>query len=103
MKYVIGWKRKRHGTTAEYEDGQRRVMALMRQWKRPEGVTIHQWVVRAGGDRRLRGRSRPTTSPRCTRRRGSSRGSTSRIEPVLDIDVALAATGQAIEWRDAAV
>jgi len=25
------------------------------------------------------------------------------IEPVLDVDVALAGVGQAIEWRDAAV
>jgi len=29
MKYVLTWKKKRHGTTAEYEAGQKRVLEMM--------------------------------------------------------------------------
>ena len=102
MKYVIGWKRKRHGTAAEYEDGQRRVMALLRQWKRPEGVTIHQWVVRAGGSGGYAVIETDDLAAVHEATRVFS-GLNFTIEPVLDIDVALAATGQAIEWRDSVV
>jgi hypothetical protein len=102
MKYVIGWKRKRHGTTAECEEGQRRVLALLRSWKRPEGVTIHQWVVRAGG---TGGYAVIETDDLATVHEATRvfAGLNFSIEPVLDVDVALAAVGQAIEWRDAAV
>ena len=102
MKYVIGWKRKRHGTTAEYEEGQRRIIALMRRWKRPEGVTIHQWVVRAGA---TGGYAIVETDDLAAVHEATRvfSGVNFSIEPVLDVDVALAATGQAIEWRDAAV
>ena len=102
MKYVIGWKRKRHGTMAEYEEGQRRALALLRQWKRPEAVTIHQWVVRAGGD----GGYAVIETEELAAVHEATRvfsGLNFSIEPVLDIDVALAAAGQALEWRDSVV
>lgn len=47
MKYVIAWRRSRHGTRADYEAGQRRVADLLDTWKRPSGVLIHQFVLRA--------------------------------------------------------
>lgn len=45
MKYVLTWKRRRHGTAAEYEAGRRRVLDLMRD-RRPEGVRIQAFVVK---------------------------------------------------------
>ena len=102
MKYVIEWKRKRHGTLDEYEAGQRRVLGLLRRWKRPEGVTIHQWVVRAGGSGGYAVVETDDLAPMHEATRVFS-GLNFLIDPVLDIDVALAAAGQAIEWRDAAV
>jgi hypothetical protein len=47
MKYVIAWRKKRHGTFADYEAGQRRLLDLVRAW-RPDGVRVHQLVMRAG-------------------------------------------------------
>ena len=36
MKYVLTWKKKRHGTTNEFEAAQKRVLEMMRAWRRPE-------------------------------------------------------------------
>ena len=77
-------------------------MALLRQWKRPEGVTIHQWVVRAGGSGGYAVIETDDLAAVHEATRVFS-GLNFTIEPVLDIDVALAATGQAIEWRDSVV
>jgi Protein of unknown function (DUF3303) len=102
MKYVITWKRKRHGTMAEYEEGQRRALALLKDWRRPEGVTIHQWVARAGatGGYAVVETDDLAAVHEATR---AFSGFNFTIEPVLDIDTALAASGHAIEWRDAVV
>ena len=99
------WRRKRHGTTAAYEAAQERVLALMRDWRQPEEVVIHQFVVRSGEAATAAAMrcSRPTTSTPCMRRSRSSPASTSTSTRCVDIDVALAAKGVAIEWRDAAV
>jgi hypothetical protein len=48
MKYVMTWRKKRHGTTAEYEAGQRRILELMRGWRRRGNVLIHAFVTRNG-------------------------------------------------------
>ena len=102
MKYVISWKRKRHGTLAEHEDGERRVLGLLKDWTRPDGVVIHQWVVRAGG---TGGYAVIETDDLAAVHEATRvfSGLNFTIEPVLDIDVALAAAGHAIEWRDASV
>jgi Protein of unknown function (DUF3303) len=102
MKYVIGWKRRRHGTLGEYEDGQRRIVALLREWRRPETVVIHQWVVRAG---ETGGYAVVETDDIAAVHKATQvfSGLNFTIEPVIDIDVALAAAGEAIEWRDSVV
>lgn len=99
MKYVISWKRKRHGTLAEHELGERRILALMRTWNRPEGVLIHQWVVRAAGEG---GYAVIETGDLAAVHEATRVFSALNftIEPVLDIEVALAAAGQALAWRD---
>ena len=102
MKYVMSWKRKRHGTTAEYEAGQQRVLELMRAWQRPAGVRIHEFVVRAGDSG---GYAVFETDDLATVHEAATAfsGFNFHIDPVLDIDVALAARGIAVEWRDAVV
>lgn len=99
---MIGWKRKRHGTSVENEASERRMLTLFGQWKRPEGVLIHQWLVRAGGSG---GYAVVETDDLAAVHEATQvfSGFNFSIEPVLDIDVALAASGAAIEWRDAAV
>ena len=102
MKYVITWRRKRHGTTVDYEAGQQRVMDLLRSWKRPEGVLIHQFVVRAGD---TGGYAVFETDDLGAVQEATAvfSGFNFHIDPVLDIDVAMAGRGVAVEWRDAAV
>jgi hypothetical protein len=102
VKYVIDWKRKRHGTAGEYEEGQRRVLSLLHDWRRPEGVTIHQWVMRAGAS----GGYAVIETDDLALVQAATRvfsGLNFSIEPVLDVEVALAAAGHAIEWRDSVV
>jgi hypothetical protein len=42
MKYVISWKRRRHGTTASYDAAEARLDGLLTLWDTSgEGVVIH--------------------------------------------------------------
>jgi hypothetical protein len=102
MKYVMHWKKRRHGTLAEYEAGQAQVMALMRNWRKPEGVIIHEFLVRVaepGGYAVFE--TEDLTAVHAATRAFSSFNF--HIEPVIDIDVALANAGLEIEWRDSVV
>ena len=96
MKYVMTWKKKQHGTTADYEAGQRRVLDLMAKWRRPEGVQIHQFLVRAGS---TGGYAVFETEDLAAVHEATAvfSGFNFHIDPVLDIDAALAATGVAVE------
>jgi hypothetical protein len=102
MKYVMTWRKKRHGTTAEYEAAQRRVLELMRAWRRPERVAIREFVVRVGG---TGGYAVFETDDVAVVRQATAAfsGFNFHIDPVVDVDEALAASGIVIAWRDAAV
>ncbi len=102
MKYVMTWKKKQHGTTADYEASQKRVLALMAEWRRPEGVLIHEFVVRAAS---TGGYAVFETEDLAAVHAATAAfsGFNFHIDPVLDIDAALAAAGIAVEWRDAVV
>lgn len=102
MKYVITWKKRRHGTTAEYEAGQRRVLELMRAWRRPDAVVIHEFLVKVGEPG---GFVVFEADDLAAVHRETAVFSTLnfQIDPVIDVDEALAAVGVAIEWRDSVV
>ena len=102
MKYVMTWKRKRHGTTAAYEAAESRVLALMQGWTDPEAVVIHQFVARSGD---TGGYAVIETDDLEALRDAMEifSGFNFHIDPVVDIDMALAARAVAIEWRDSAV
>jgi hypothetical protein len=96
------WKKKRHGTLAEYEAGQAQVMELMRNWRKPEGVIIHEFLVRVAEP----GGYAVFETEDLTAIHSATRAFSSfnfHIEPVIDIDVALAGAGLEIEWRDSVV
>ena len=100
MKYAITWKRKRHGSTAEFERAERRVLALIRRWRRPDGVTIREFVVRRGES----GGYAIFETDDLGRVEQAARvfaGFNFHIDPVEDVRPVLAA--RPIEWRDAAV
>jgi hypothetical protein len=99
MKYVMSWRKKRHGTTAEYLAGQRRVMDLMRDWRRPDNVVIREFVVRKGESGGYA--VFETDDLEMVRRATAAFASFNfHIDPVVDVDEALAASGVAIEWRE---
>lgn len=95
MKYVIRWQRKRHGTIGAYEDSLSRMLALLASWRRPEGVAVHQCVVRAGG---TGGYAVIETNDLETVNEATRAfaGFNFAIEPVLDLEPGLAAGGQAV-------
>lgn len=102
MKYVLTWKKKRHGTTAEYEAGQRRILELMRAWRRPEGVTIREFLVKVGepGGYVI---FEADDLAEVHRETAAFSLLNFHIDPVIDVEEALAAIGLAIEWRDSVV
>ena len=102
MKYVMTWRRKRHGTSAAHAAAEARVLALMQDWRKPDAVLIHQFVLRAGDSG---GYAVVETDDLASLHAAVEvfSGFNFHIDPVVDIDVALAARGVAMEWRDAAV
>ena len=90
MKYVMSWRKKRHGTMADYAAGQRRLLDLMRGWRRPDGVRLHQVLVRAGD---TGGYAVVETDDVAAVRLAAAAFApfNFHVEPVIDIDVALAA------------
>jgi hypothetical protein len=48
MKYMITWRERPMGSAADYEGAQKRIMAVFKEWKIPESVTVLQFLVRAG-------------------------------------------------------
>ncbi|MBP7241506.1 DUF3303 family protein [Amaricoccus sp.] len=102
MKYVLTWSKKRHGTTAEYEEGRRRVLDLMRSWRRPEGVRIHEFLVRVaepGGIIVFEADDLAAVH----RETEAFSSMNFHIDAVVDVDEALTGHGIAIEWRDSVV
>ena len=101
MKYVMSWRKKRHGTTAEYEAGQRRVLELMRGWRRPDEVVIREFVVRKGESG---GYAVFETEDLAVVRQATAAFASFNfhIDPVVDVDEALAVAGVVIDWRNAA-
>ncbi len=102
MKYVISWKKKQHDTTAAYEAAEKRVLDLVDGWKRPDGVLIHEFVLRAGD---TGGFAVVETDDIETVHQAAAVFShfNFHIDPVLDIDVAPAPKVPTVEWRDAVV
>jgi hypothetical protein len=102
VKYVLTWKKKRHGTTADYELGQKRVLEMMRAWRHPEGVSIHQFLVKVGEPGGYVVFEADDLGV-VHREIAAFSSLNFHVDPVIDIDDALAAVGMAIEWRDSVV
>jgi len=102
VKYVMTWKRKQHGTASAHAAAEARVLDLMRGWRKPAGVVIHQFVVRSGasGGYAVFETDDPDAVDAAVKVFSAFNF---RIDPVVDIDVAPAAKGIAMEWRDAAI
>ncbi len=48
MKYMISWFERPQGSPAEYENAQKRILEVFRQWEAPDEFKIELFVVRVG-------------------------------------------------------
>jgi len=48
MKYMISWFERPQGSPLEYENAQKRILEVFRQWKAPANFKIEVFVVRVG-------------------------------------------------------
>ena len=48
MKYMISWFERSQGSPMEYENAQKRILEVFRQWQRPDNLKIELFVVRVG-------------------------------------------------------
>ena len=48
MKYMISWFERPQGSPMEYENAQKRILEVFRQWRAPANFKIEVFVVRVG-------------------------------------------------------
>jgi hypothetical protein len=100
MKYMITWHERPMGSATDYEQAQKRILSVFKQWKPPESVKIIQFLVRVGeyGGFMLI----ETDSPAAIHRLTSTYPAFQfHVDPVLDVNDAVAVEIEAITWRDA--
>jgi muconolactone delta-isomerase len=100
MKHMITWRERSMGSAADYEDAQKRIMAIFKHWKIPESVKVLQFLVRVGDwggfmlvetDDHAALHGMTTTYPQFE----------FHCDAVLDIEHAVAAQLEVMAWRDA--
>lgn len=99
MKYVISWHERPQGSALEYENAQKRILGVFRHWQMPDSLEVHQFVVRVGD---FGGYMVVETDDLAAVHRLTSTfpGFRFRVETVLDIQDAVTAEVEAIEWRE---
>ena len=99
MKYMITWHERSMGSAADYEGLQKRIMAVFKQWKIPESVQLHHFLVRAGdwGGFMLVETNDCSALHKMT---STYPAFEFRVDPVLDIQDAVAAQLEAMAWLD---
>jgi muconolactone delta-isomerase len=48
MKYMVTWNERSQGSPMEYENAQKRILEVFRQWKAPANFKIEMFVIRVG-------------------------------------------------------
>jgi muconolactone delta-isomerase len=48
MKYMLTWSERSQGSAIEYENAQKRILEVFRQWKAPANFKIELFVIRVG-------------------------------------------------------
>ena len=99
MKYVLTWWERPGGSHADYEAAQKRVLGVFQQWKMPESLTFHQFLVRVG---EFGGYAVLETDNLADVHTLTTIFAVFqfRLEPVLDVMDAVAAEAEGISWRD---
>ena len=48
MQYMISWNERPQGSPEAYENAQKRILEVFRQWTAPDTFTIEMFVIRVG-------------------------------------------------------
>lgn len=97
-KYVLRWDERPAAGTPEYEAVQSRILQVFREWSAPEGITIHQFVIRVGdwgGYMVFETDNLADIHFLST----ALAGFTFQLEPVIDVMDAVEVELLAMEWR----
>ena len=100
MKYVMTWWERPGGSYADYEAAQKRVLDVFQNWEIPETITFHQFLVRVG---EFGGYAVLETDDLAEVQKAVTTFAVFqfRLEPVLDVEEAVAAEVEGIAWREA--
>ncbi len=100
MKYMISWFERPQGSPAEYENAQKRILEVFRQWKAPANFKIEVFVVRVGewGGHMLVDCDDPAAVHKfCS----TYPAFVFQARPVIAVEEAVRVELEAIAWRDA--
>ncbi|MBK8458290.1 MAG: DUF3303 family protein [Phyllobacteriaceae bacterium] len=99
MKYVLNWHERPQGSALEYENVQKRILTLFRQWPMDSTWKIHSFVVRLGewgGYILMECNDVAALHKFCS----AFPGFAFAVNPVLDISDAVRVELEAIAWRE---
>lgn len=99
MKYMISWFERPHGSAAEYENVQKRILEVFSHWQPPENFKIELFVVRVGewGGHLLVECDDPTVVHQVC---STFPALEFQARPVVAIEDAVRVELEAIAWRD---
>ena len=99
MKYMVTWNERPQGSALEYENAQKRILGLFRQWEMPADFSLLAFVVRVG---EYGGHMLIETADALALHRMCSAfpAFAFEVRPVIDIQDAVGAELEAIAWRD---
>jgi hypothetical protein len=99
MKYVLTWWERHGGSHADYEAAQKRVLDVFQEWEMPETLDMHQFVVRVGEFGGYAGLETDNVAD-VQKLTTTFAVFQFRLEPVLDVEDAVAAEVEGIAWRE---
>ena len=99
MKYMISWFERPQGSPMEYENAQKRILEVFRQWKAPATFKIEVFVVRVGewgGHMLVDGDDPLTVHKFCS----MLPAFVFEARPVIAVEDAVRVELEVIDWRD---
>lgn len=99
MKFMVTWNERAMGSASDYEAAQKRILGVFSQWKMPEALKIHQFLVRVG---EYGGFMLVETEDILALHKLTSTfpAFQFKVDVVVDIQPAVGAEVEAIIWRD---
>ena len=99
MKFMLTWHERPMGSAQDYEAAQKRILGVFSQWKMPETLKVHQFLVRVG---EFGGFMLIETEDMLAVQKLTSAfpAFQFRVDAVVDIEPAVSAEVEAIVWRD---